>query len=132
MPRPRSPEKEAHRADQERYRKRLQEVRKPEAPPVDRAIAAAFALALSRLREAGQSNPLLEAVVADSKALLLRDGYAPNEAVRKLMARLLYRSDLRSLEKRTAELTRGRFSPHYSSVQKRISTSSRSDDGDVH
>jgi hypothetical protein len=131
MPRRRNPENETHRAEQERYRKRMREARKPEAPPVDRAIAAAFALALSRLREAGQSNPVLEAIVTDSKALLLKDGYAPKEAVRKLMARLLYRGDLRSLEKRTAELTKGRFSPHYSSVQKRISTSSRSDEGDV-
>lgn len=131
MPRPRNPANEAHRAEQERYRDRLKAARKPEATPVDRAIAAAFALALSRLREAGQSNPALEEVVTDSKALLLKDGYAPNEAVRKLMARLLYRGDLRSLEKRTAELTKGRFSPHYSSVEKRISTSSRSDEGDV-
>ncbi|MEE9985192.1 hypothetical protein [Agrobacterium pusense] len=131
MPRPRNPANEAHRAEQERYRDRLKAARKPEAPLVDRAIAAAFALALSRLREAGQSNPVLEEVVTDSKALLLKDGYAPNEAVRKLMARLLYRGDLRSLEKRTAELTKRRFSPHYSSVEKRISTSSRSDEGDV-
>lgn len=129
MPRPRNPAKEAHRAEQERYRKRLREARKPEAPPVDWAVAAAFALALSRLRETGQSNAVLESVVADSKAILLVDGYSPNEAVRKLMSRLLYRDDLEELKDITTPPSTGRSSPHYFPLQKRRSTVSHSEGG---
>lgn len=97
MPRPRSPLTEAHRSAQERYRLRLKEIRRPEAQSVDWAVTAAFAVALSRVREGGESNPLIETIVADSKAILLGDGYAPNEVVRKLMARLLFRDDLATL-----------------------------------
>jgi hypothetical protein len=129
MPRPRNPANEAHRAEQERYRDRLRAARKPEAPPVDWAVAAAFALALARLRETGQSNAVLESVVADSKTILLGDGYSPNEAVRKLMARLLFRDDLESLRKITSKPTKGSSSPHYSSFKKRIPTNSHSEDG---
>lgn len=131
MPRPRNPANEVHRAEQERYRNRLKAARKPEAPPVDWAVAAAFALALSRLRETGQSNAVLESVVADSKAILLGDGYSPNEAVRKLMSRLLYRDDLESLKAITTKPTSGRSSPHYFSFKKRGSTVSRSEAGDA-
>lgn len=40
---------------------------------------------------------MLEAIITDSKELLIAAGYAPNEAVRKLMARWLYRDDLEPL-----------------------------------
>lgn len=128
MPRPRNPANEAHRAEQERYRDRLKAARKPEAPPVDWAVAAAFALALARLRETGQSNAVLESVVADSKAILLGDGYSPNEAVRKLMSRLLYRDDMESLKALTTKPKDSRSSTHYFALQKRGNRVSRSED----
>ncbi len=128
MPRPRNPANEAHRAEQERYRDRLKAARKPEAPPVDWAVAAAFALALSRLRDTGQSSPVLESVVADSKAILLGDGYSPNHAVRKLMSRLLYRDDLEALKTIATKPATGLSSPHYFVRQKRGNRVSRSED----
>ncbi|WP_142627975.1 hypothetical protein [Rhizobium sp. P007] len=98
MPRPRNSWNEKQRAAQERYRARLREIRRPEAPRVDGAVAAAFAIALARLRGMGERNATLEAIIADSKTLLIAAGYAPNEAVRKLMSRLLYRDDLEPLD----------------------------------
>lgn len=127
MPRPRNPENEAHRAAQERYRRRLKDARKPEAQPVDWAVAAAFAIALARLREEGQASSVLEAVVVDSKSILLGDGYSANEAVRKLMARLLFRDDLPTLTDLTARPADDGRSPHYFAFQKRDSLNSRSE-----
>lgn len=128
LPRPRNPDKEAHRAAQERYRRRLKDARKPEAQPVDWAIAAAFSVALARLREGGRSSSVLEAVVADSKSILLGDGYSANEAVRKLMARLLFRDDLPTLKGVTAKPADDGRSPHYFALQKRDSRNSRSEE----
>lgn len=127
MPRSRNPKKEAHRAAQERYRLKLKEARKPEAQPVDWAIAAAFAVTLSRLRERGQSNSMLETVVTDSKAILLGDGYSAKEAVRKLTARLLFRGDIETLTDLTVEPSKEHCSPHYFGVQKRKVRESRSE-----
>lgn len=101
MPRPRNSWNEKQRAAQERYRARLREIRRPEAPRVDGAVAAAFALALARLRGAGERNTALETIIADAKRLLIDAGYAPNEAVRKLMSRLLYRAGLEPLDAAT-------------------------------
>lgn len=130
MPRPRTPEREAHRAEQERYRQRLRARRSPEAPQVDGAVAAAVAAALSRLRAAGESDPVLETVISDSKAILQKDGYAPGEAVRKLRSRLLFRSDLETLKEITTRPSEGRSSPRYSDFQNRYSGVSRSDAGE--
>lgn len=127
MPRPRNPENEAHRAAQERYRLKLKEARRPEAQPADWAVAAAFALALFRLREEGQSNSAFETVVADSKAILVGDGYSTKEAVRKLMARLLFRSDLETLAHLTARPAESSPSPRYSMLQKRRIRNPRSE-----
>lgn len=101
MPRPRNPRNESHRAAQERYRTRLRDIRRPEAPRADGAIAAAFAVALARMRGTGERSAAFEAIIADAKELLIAAGYAPNEAVRKLMSRLLYRGDLESLDAAT-------------------------------
>ncbi|UWU23017.1 hypothetical protein N2601_08745 [Rhizobium sp. CB3060] len=101
MPRRRNPVNEKQRAAQERYRARLRDIRRPEAPRVDGAVAAAFAVALARVRGTGERSAALETIIADSKALLIDAGYAPNEAVRKLMSRLLYRDDLEPLDAAT-------------------------------
>jgi hypothetical protein len=106
MPRPRNPENEKQRAAQERYRTQLREIRRPEAPRVDGAVAAAFAVSLARMRQMGKRNAILEAVIADSKEVLIAAGYAPNEAVRKLMSRLLYRDDLEPLDAATRNRSR--------------------------
>ncbi|NKJ72687.1 hypothetical protein GFL38_10465 [Rhizobium leguminosarum bv. viciae] len=98
MPRPRNARNESRRAAQERYRRRLREIRRPEAPRVDGAVAAAFAVALARVRRMGERNATIEAIIADAKELLIAAGYAPNEAVKKLMMRLLYRDDLAPLD----------------------------------
>ena len=98
MPRPRNPRNESRRAAQERYRRRLREIRRPEAPRVDGAVAAAFAVALARVRRMGERSATIEAIIADAKELLIAAGYAPNEAVKKLMMRLLYRDDLAPLD----------------------------------
>lgn len=105
MARPRNPRNECHRAAQERYRMRLREIRRPEAPRVDGAVAAAFAVALARLRGAGARSAALETIIADAKELLIDAGYAPNEAVKKLMTRLLYRDDLAPLDVATRNRT---------------------------
>lgn len=129
MPRPRTPEGEAHRAEQERYRQRLRARRTPEAPKVDGAVAAAVAAALARLREDGKSDPALESVIAGSKAILQNEGYAPGEAVKKLRSRLLFRADLETLKEITTRPSKGRSSPRYSEFQNRYSSISRSDAG---
>ncbi|TAX30758.1 MULTISPECIES: hypothetical protein [Rhizobium] len=98
MPRPRNSRNESHRAAQERYRSRLREIRRPEAPRVDGAVAAAFAVALARVRGTGERSAIIEAIIADAKELLIAAGYAPNEAVKKLMMRLLFRHDLAPLD----------------------------------
>jgi len=128
MPRPRNPAKEAHRAEQERYRKRLKEARKPEAPQVDGALAAAFAVVLGRFRSAEKSDPVLETVIEASKAILIEAGFAPNEAVRKLMGRLLFRDDLDSLNVITKKPPKGEASPHYFRFGKRHSQVSLSEE----
>lgn len=101
MPRPRDARNESRRVAQERYRSKLREIRRPEAPRVDGAVAAAVAVALARLRANGERNAALETVIADSKSILIVAGYAPREAVRKLMSRLLYREDLEPLDAAT-------------------------------
>lgn len=101
MPRPRNSVNEKQRAAQERYRARLRIIRRPEAPRVDGAVAAAFAVALARVRGTDERSATLEAIIADAKELLIAAGYAPNEAVRKLMSRLLYRDDLEPLDAAT-------------------------------
>ncbi|WP_190237335.1 MULTISPECIES: hypothetical protein [unclassified Rhizobium] len=49
----------------------------------------------------GERSAAIEAIIADAKELLIAAGYAPNEAVKKLMMRLLYRDDLAPLDAAT-------------------------------
>lgn len=69
------------------------------------AVAAAFAIALARSRGAGERNTALETIIADAEKLLNDAGCAPNEAVRKLMSRLLYRDSMEPLDTPTRNRT---------------------------
>ena len=55
--------------------------------------------------ELGARSAALERIIADAKELLIAAGYAPNEAVKKLMTRLLYRDDLAPLAVATRSRT---------------------------
>lgn len=94
MPRIADEKNERGRAATERWRERLREQREPESCHADVAVAAAVAVLLDRLRETGRRSTDLEEVLSVSKQIMKSRGYGGRSSARKLMYRLLYRTDL--------------------------------------
>lgn len=135
MARQANPRNELSRRATERWRAGLRTAAAPEACHVDTALAAAVSVCLARVQESGEElPPFIKTLIADALKILESRGYEPTAAKRKTMARLLYRRDRAKLQKsveKTVTMTNDSVwgSPHYSPVQKRRSTVSRSDAG---
>jgi hypothetical protein len=97
MPRIADERNEAGRTATERWREKLRAQREPESCHADVAVAAAVAVLLDRLRETGRRSPDLEEVLSVSKSIMKSRGYGGRSSARKLMSRLLYRTDLPTL-----------------------------------
>lgn len=89
MPRYASPANTAHQARQRRYRKRLQDLGRPEASAVDVAVAEAVArLVEGASRDASADKSVFRRLLSDSLDLLVSRGYSPAAAKTSLIRRL--------------------------------------------
>ncbi len=120
MPRAADPRNELGRRRTERWRKKLELQKSPEACHIDTAVAAALSAYIASIRESGGEIPAdIKNVISGSKEILKNRGFDGKASSKKLTSRLLFRRDRFKLM--------DIVSPHYFSLKNRRFRRSGSD-----